>query len=46
MTQSNTDTSYVFGHSEEEVQHLVRLSRLFNPCTRRFLEQAGLVRKR
>ena len=42
MTQSITDTSYVFGHSEEEVQRLVRQSRFFNPCTRRFLEQAGI----
>jgi SAM-dependent methyltransferase len=42
MTQSITDTSYVFGHSEEEIQRLVRQSRLFNPCTRRFLEQAGV----
>ena len=42
MTQSITNTSYVFGHSEEEIQRLVRQSRLFNPCTRRFLEQAGI----
>ncbi len=42
MTQSITDTSYVLGHSEEEIQRLVRQSRLFNPCTRRFLEQAGI----
>src|SRR5205085_2790244 len=42
MTQSLTDTSYVFGHSEEEIQRLVRQSRLFNPCTRRFLDQAGI----
>ena len=42
MTQSITNTSYVLGHSEEEIQRLVRQSRLFNPCTRRFLEQAGI----
>ncbi|TMF45432.1 MAG: class I SAM-dependent methyltransferase [Chloroflexi bacterium] len=42
LTQSITNTSYVFGHSEEEIQRLVRQSRLFNPCTRRFLEQAGI----
>jgi len=42
MTQSITNTSYVFGHSDEEVQRLVRQSRLVNPCTRRFLEQAGI----
>ena len=42
MTQSITDTSYVFGHSDEEIQRLVRLSRLYNPCTRRFLDQAGI----
>jgi ubiquinone/menaquinone biosynthesis C-methylase UbiE len=42
MTQSITDTPYVFGHSEEEIQRLVRQSRLYNPCTRRFLEQAGI----
>ena len=42
MSQSIANTSYVFGHSEEEIQRLVRQSRLFNPCTRRFLEQAGI----
>ncbi len=42
MTQSITDTSYVFGHSEEEIRRLMRQSRLGNPCTRRFLEQAGI----
>ena len=42
MTQSITDTSYVFGHSDEEIQRLVRQARLGNPCTRRFLEQAGI----
>src|SRR5260370_5298366 len=42
MIQSITDTSYVFGHSEEEIQRLVRQSRLYNPCTRRFLEQTGI----
>ncbi len=42
MTQSITDTSYVFGHSEEEMQRLIRQSRLINPLTRRFLEQAGI----
>jgi SAM-dependent methyltransferase len=42
MTQSTINTSYVFGHSDEEIQRLVRQSRLVNPCTRRFLEQAGI----
>jgi SAM-dependent methyltransferase len=42
MTQSTINTSYVFGHSDEEIQRLVRQSRLFNPSTRRFLEQAGI----
>jgi SAM-dependent methyltransferase len=42
MTQSITDTSYVFGHSDEEIQRLPQQARLGNPCTRRFLEQAGI----
>lgn len=42
MTQSITDTSYVFGHSDEEIQRLIRQSRLINPCTRHFLDQAGI----
>ncbi len=44
MTQSTLNTSYVFGHSEEEIQRLVRQSRLYSPCTRRLLEQAGISR--
>ncbi len=43
MTQSTLTTSYVFGHSEEEIQRLLRQSRLYNPCTRRLLEQAGII---
>ncbi len=43
MTQSTLTTSYVVGPSEEEIQRLLRQSRLYNPCTRRFLEQAGIT---
>ncbi len=43
MIQSTLTTSDVFGHSREEVQPLLRQSRLYNPCTRRLLEQAGIT---
>ncbi len=43
MIQSTLTTSYVFGHPEEESQRLLRQSRLYNPCTRRFLEQVGIT---
>src|SRR5258708_36196825 len=43
MIQSTLTTSYVFGHPEEESQRLLRQSRLYNSCTRRFLEQAGIT---
>ncbi len=43
MIQSTLTTSDVFGHSREEVQRLLRQSRLYNPCTRRLLEQAGIT---
>src|SRR6266853_6396368 len=43
MIQSTLTTSYVFGHPEEESQRLLQQSRLYNPCTRRFLEQAGIT---
>src|SRR5258708_32872516 len=43
MIQSTLTTSSVFGHLEEESQRLLRQSRLYNPCTRRFLEQAGIT---
>lgn len=43
MIQSTLTTSDVFGHSREEIQRLLRQSRLYNPCTRRLLEQAGIT---
>ena len=43
MTQSTLTTSSVFGHSGEEIQCLLRQSRLYNPCTQRLLEQAGIT---
>ena len=43
MIQSTLTTSYVFGHPEEESQRLLQQSRLYNPCTRRFLELAGIT---
>jgi ubiquinone/menaquinone biosynthesis C-methylase UbiE len=43
MIQSTLTTSYMFGHPEEESQRLLQQSRLYNPCTRRFLELAGIT---
>jgi SAM-dependent methyltransferase len=43
MTQSTLTTSSVFGHCGEEIQCLLRQSRLYNPCTQRLLEQAGIT---
>jgi hypothetical protein len=43
MIQSTLTTSSVFGHPGEESQRLLRQSRLYTPCTRRFLEQAGIT---
>src|SRR6266851_4967593 len=43
MIQSTLTTSYVFGHPGEESQRLLSQSRLYNSCTRRFLEQAGIT---
>src|SRR5260370_12520324 len=42
MMQSTLTTSYVFGHPDEESKRLLSQSRLYNSCTRRFLEQAGI----
>ena len=43
MIQSTLTTSSVFGHCGEEIQCLLRQSRLYNPCTQRLLEQAGIT---
>jgi ubiquinone/menaquinone biosynthesis C-methylase UbiE len=43
MTQNTSNTSYRFGHSEEEIRRLVRQAQLYNPSTQRFLEQAGIT---
>ena len=44
-TNNSTSTfaSYAFGHSENETRRLQAQSRLFNPATRRLLEDAGLA---
>lgn len=34
---------YALGHSEEELERLTRQARAFEPLTRRFFEQAGVV---
>jgi ubiquinone/menaquinone biosynthesis C-methylase UbiE len=43
MRQSTLTTSYMSGHPEEESQRRLRQSRLYHPCTRRFLQQAGIT---
>jgi ubiquinone/menaquinone biosynthesis C-methylase UbiE len=43
MRQSTLTTSSMCGHPEEASQRLLRQSRLYTPCTRRFLEQAGIT---
>src|SRR6266702_8690804 len=43
MIQSTLTTASVFGHCGEEIQCLLRQSRLYNPCTQRLLEQAGIT---
>lgn len=35
--------NYVLGHEEQEIDRLVRQSRLFNPLTKEALERAGIV---
>jgi hypothetical protein len=37
------DAQYLFGHSEEETRRLLLQGRLFNPYTRRLLEDAGIT---
>jgi ubiquinone/menaquinone biosynthesis C-methylase UbiE len=45
MSEDNTaDVQYLFGHSEEETRRLLLQGRLFNPYTRRLLEDAGITR--
>ena len=45
MSDDNTaDAQYLFGHSEEETRRLLLQGRLFNPYTRRLLEDAGITR--
>jgi len=45
MSEDNTvDAQYLFGHSEEETRRLLLQGRLFNPYTRRLLEDAGITR--
>src|SRR6185295_7109489 len=34
--------SYVLGHSERELERLIRQARLIDPITRRFLQAAGI----
>ena len=44
MSEDNTaDAQYLFGHSEEETRRLLLQGRLFNPYTRRLLEDAGIT---
>jgi hypothetical protein len=44
MSEYNTaDAQYLFGHSEEETRRLQQQGRLFNPYTRRLLEDAGIT---
>ena len=45
MSEDNAaDAQYLFGHSEEETRRLLLQGRLFNPYTRRLLEDAGITR--
>ncbi len=37
------NAQYLFGHSEEETRRLLLQGRLFNPYTRRLLEDAGIT---
>jgi ubiquinone/menaquinone biosynthesis C-methylase UbiE len=39
---AKTQTPYLFGYSEEESQRLQKQARLFNPSTRRLLQDAGV----
>ncbi|HKF36363.1 MAG TPA: methyltransferase domain-containing protein [Ktedonobacteraceae bacterium] len=43
MTQSTLTTSSVFRHCGEEIQCLLRPSRLYDPCTQRLLEQTDIT---
>jgi ubiquinone/menaquinone biosynthesis C-methylase UbiE len=44
MTDNNgADAQYLFGYSEEETRRLLLQGRLFNPYTRRLLEDAGIT---
>lgn len=45
MSEDNgADVQYLFGHSEEETRRLLLQGRLFNPYTRRLLEDVGITR--
>ncbi|MEJ7816543.1 MAG: hypothetical protein WKF53_15335 [Rubrobacter sp.] len=44
MSEDNAaDAQYLFGHSEEETRRLLQQGRLFNPYTRRLLQDAGIM---
>jgi SAM-dependent methyltransferase len=43
IEDNTTDAQYLFGHSEEETRRLLLQGRLFNPYTRRLLEDAGIT---
>ena len=44
MSDDNgADAQYLFGYSEEETRRLLLQGRLFNPYTRRLLEDAGIT---
>jgi SAM-dependent methyltransferase len=43
MTQRTPTTSSMCGHGGEAIPSLRRQSRLYNPCTQRLLEQAGIT---
>ncbi len=45
MSEATTPgTGYLFGHSDNETERLRKQARLFNPSTRRMLEEAGITR--
>lgn len=43
MSESKSDPRYTMGRSEEETEHLIQRSQLYEAVTRRFFLEAGLV---